>query len=80
MKTPEEIKKKYEELNQSMRDHIPNENDIKKLRDDMLALKDTTLSDDVRTAILLKIYSKPIETVSIDAQRYLLEWIMEQHD
>lgn len=80
IKTPEEIEKKYVELNQHMDDQIPREKDIRKLRDYLKAIKDKTISDDERMAILVKVLSQPTETISLDAQRYALEWVMCQHN
>lgn len=76
MKTLEEVEKKYEELNQRMRKQLPNDNDIKDLQNYM----NKTIPDDQRTAIMLKIMSKPVDTISIDAQRYALEWVMGHYD
>jgi len=80
MKTQKEIEKKYEELNQRMRDYSPNEDDIDKLRDDMETIRDNKISIDKQIAILLKVMNHPVDTVSTDAQRYILEWVLGQHD
>ena len=73
MRTPEEIKKKYEELNQRMADLIPDEKDLQNLREKLSGNKE--LSGE----ILIKIMSLPTNTISTDAQRYILEWVMGQH-
>ncbi len=77
MKTPEEIEKKYGELNQRMRDCFSNEDDIRKLRDDIETIRDNKISIDKQMAILLKVMSKPVDTISLDAQRFILEWVLD---
>ncbi len=73
MRTQKEIEKKYEELNQRMSDLIPDEKDLQNLREKLSGNKE--LSGET----LIKIMALPIHTVSTDAQRYILEWVMGQH-
>lgn len=73
MRTQKEIEEKYEELNQRMADLIPNEKDLQNLREKLSGNKE--LSGET----LIKIMALPIHTVSTDAQRYILEWVMGQH-
>jgi len=68
MKTLEEIEEKYEELNKRMSDNLPTEKSIKELA----SLKDLDVFE--------KITQRSVDSISIDAQRYILEWIMGHHD
>lgn len=68
MKTQKEIKKKYEELNKRMRDAMPNEESNKELG----YLKGFDA--------LEKMAQTSCNAISIDAQRYILEWVLENHD
>lgn len=75
MKTEEQIREKLKELDKMMYDAIPNENDIQEIRD----FRNGELN--LQTPeLLLKILSRSTHTFSIDAQRYIIEWILEQHD
>lgn len=80
IKTQEEIEKKHEELNQRMRDYLPNEDDIRKLKDDVNIIRDNKISIDKQMEILLKVMIHPVDTISTDAQRYTLEWVLGHHD
>ncbi len=80
MKTQEEIEKKYEELNQRIQDQMPNEDDITQLRDDIETIRDNKISIDKQMEIILNVLSKPVGATSIDAQRYILEWVLGHHD
>ena len=80
MKTQKEIEKKYEELNQQMREQMPNEEDITQLRDDVETIRDNKISIDKQMDIMLRVMSKPVGTMSIDAQRYAIEWVLGHHD
>ncbi len=73
MRTQKEIEEKYEELNQRMADLLPNEKDIQNLREKISGNKE--LSGET----LLKLMVVPTYTISTDAQRYILEWVMGQH-
>jgi len=68
MKTQEEIEKKYEELNKRMSDNMPTEESNKELA----SLKDLDAFE--------KITQRSVDGISIDAQRYILEWVMGHHD
>ena len=64
MKTPEEIEEKYEELNRMMRNIMPTEESNKKFA----ALKGY--------AALEKMAQVSTTAISIDAQRFILEWVL----
>ncbi len=66
MKTQKEIEEKYEELNQRMADNMPTEESIKELK----SLKGLDA--------LEKMFKRSSDTISIDAQRYILEWVLGQ--
>jgi len=68
MKTQEEIEKKYEELNKRMSNNMPTESSIKELA----SLKGFPA--------LEKMAKISTNGISIDAQRYILEWVMGHHD
>ncbi len=68
MKTQEEIEKKYEELNQWMRDNVPTE----KSNNELKSLKGLDA--------LEKMAERSSHEISIDGQRYILEWVLGQHD
>ena len=72
MKNLKEIEKKYEELNQRMKDNLPTEEDISKLR--KITEGKGSVVDVIATMQL-----KTVNSISIDAQRYALEWVMEHH-
>lgn len=76
MKSQEELEAKLKEVKQMMRDNIPNEEDIKQLRDYVQGVKDKTISNDKRMEILVKVMSRPPEVISLDAQLYLLKWML----
>lgn len=68
MKTQEEIEKKYEELNKWMRDNVPTEisnNELKSLKG---------------LDALEKMAEQSSHGISIDGQRYILEWVLGQRD
>ena len=73
MRTQEEVEKKYEELNKRMADLVPNAKDVQNLREKLSGNKE--LSDET----FIKIMTLPTDTISTDAQRYILEWVMGQH-
>lgn len=68
MKTQKEIEKKYEELNQMMKDNMPTEESVQEL-ESLQGLD-----------VLKKIAEKSSTAISIDAQRFILEWVLEDHD
>ncbi len=68
MKTQEEIEKKYEELNKWMRDNTPTE----KSNNELKSLKGLDT--------LEKMVEQSSLGISIDGQRYILEWVLGQHD
>lgn len=68
IKTQEEIEKKYKELNQRMADNMPTEESNKELQ--LLKGFDA----------LEKMAKRSTDSISIDAQRYILEWVMGHHD
>ena len=68
MKTQEEIEKKYEELNQMMKDNMPTEESVQEL-ESLQGLD-----------VLKKIAQKSSTAISIDAQRFILEWVLKDHD
>jgi len=76
MKKQKEIYEKLKEVEGMMRDNIPNEKDITQLKYYVQAIKDKTITDDERMSILLKVMSKPVETISLDAQLFILKWIL----
>ncbi len=76
MKSQKELETKLKEVEQMMRDNIPNEKDMKLLHDYLQKIKDKTISNDERMEILLKVMSRPPEVISLDAQLYLLNWIL----
>ncbi len=75
MKTPKEIEEKYEELNQRMSSMMPDEKSIRELRDCLA-------SDDpkARLDMFAKTMMLSSDTVSTDAQRYILEWVLGHHE
>lgn len=75
MKTQEEIEKKYDELNKKMTDLLPKEHDIQQVKDYMSGKG--TLSSEM---LMEKFMKRSSDTISIDAQRYILEWVMGHHD
>jgi len=68
MKTQQEIEKKYDELNQRMSDNMP----TKESNKEFTSLKGFDA--------LEKMAKTSTDTISIDAQRYILEWVMGHHD
>ena len=68
MKTQKEIEEKYEELNKRMSDNMPTEESNKELA----SLKGFHA--------LEKMGKTSTDAISIDAQRYILEWVMGNHD
>ncbi len=76
MKTQKEIYEKLKEVEGMMRDNIPNEKDITQLKYYVQAIKDKTITDDERMSILLKVMSHPVETISLDAQLFILKWML----
>lgn len=68
MKTQEEIEKKYKEINQMMKDNMPTEESVQEL-ESLQGLD-----------VLKKIAQKSSTAISIDAQRFILEWVLEDHD
>jgi len=68
MKTQKEIEEKYEELNKRMSDNMPTESSNKELA----SLKGFPA--------LEKIAKTSTDTISIDAQRYILEWVLYSND
>ena len=76
MKTQKEIYEKLKDVEQMMRDNIPNEKDITQLKYYVQAIKDKTITDDERMSILLKVMSRPVETISLDAQLFILKWML----
>ncbi len=76
MKTQKEIYEKLKEVEGMMRDNIPNEEDITQLKYYVQAIKDKTITDDERMSILLKVMSRPVETISLDAQLFILKWML----
>ena len=70
MKTEEEIKEKYEELNKQMKDKLPTEKDIQEL----ITNRENSAISSIE--ILEKMLSKSTDSISIDAQRFILEWVL----
>jgi len=68
MKTQKEIEEKYEELNKRMSDVSPTEESNKELA----SLKGLEAFE--------KMAKTSTNAISIDAQRYILEWVMGHHD
>lgn len=68
MKTQKEIEEKYEELNKRMSDALPTKESNKELA----SLKGLDA--------LEKMAKTSTDAISIDAQRYVLEWVMGHHD
>jgi len=68
MKTQKEIEEKYEELNKRMSDNLPTESSNKELA----SIKDLDVFE--------KMAKRSVDGISIDAQRYILEWVMGHHD
>ena len=75
IKSKIEIEEKYEELNQRMQKNIPKEKDIQEL---INYGEDKTKKDGVE--ILVKMLSRSTDSISIDAQRYAIEWVMKHHE
>jgi len=68
MKTQKEIEEKYEELNKRMSANMPTESSNKELA----ALKGFEA--------LEKMAKRSTDAISIDAQRYILEWVLGNND
>jgi len=68
MKTQKEIEEKYEELNKRMSANMPTEESNKEIA----SLKGFEA--------LEKMAKKSADGISIDAQRYILEWVLGNHD
>jgi len=68
MKTQEEIEEKYEELNKRMSANMPTESSNKELA----ALEGFEA--------LEKMAKRSAESISIDGQRYILEWVLYNND
>ena len=75
MKTLKEIEEKLEELNERMCSLMPNEKSIQELRD---CLRSDDLK--VRSDMFAKTMMLSSDTVSTDAQRYILEWVLGHHE
>lgn len=73
IKTIEEIEKRYEGLNQRMKDNLPTDEDISKLRK-------ITEGEGSAIDVIATMQLKTADSISIDAQRYALEWVMGHHD
>ena len=77
IKTQKEIEEKLKEVEAMMRDNIPNEKDVKQLSDYMQTIENKTIiSDEERMKILVKVMSRPPEVISLDAQLFILKWIL----
>ena len=70
MKTEEEIKEKYDELNKQMKDNMPTEKDIQEL----ITNRENSAISSIE--ILEKMLNKSTDSISIDAQRFILEWVL----
>lgn len=75
MKTQKEIEEKYEILNKRMTDLMPSAQDVQELRDYICGEK--TISGN---ELMAKIMARSSDSISTDAQRYILEWVLGQHD
>jgi len=76
MKTQKEIYEKLNEVEKMMRDNIPTEDEVTQLKDYHQAMQDDTITDEKRMKILLKVMSRPPEVISLDAQLFILKWIL----
>ncbi len=76
MKTQKEIEEKLKDVESMMRDKIPTEQEVVQLKDYHQAMQDDTISDEERMKVLLKVMSKPPEVISLDAQLYILKWML----
>jgi len=74
MKTQKEIEEKYEELNKRMSDNMPTESSNKELA----SLKDLTSIEHLD--VFEKMAKRSVDGISIDAQRYILEWVLGNND
>ena len=77
MKTQKEIEEKLKEVEGMMGDKMSSADDIKQLENDIRAIKDKTISDGDRMKSLVKIMGRPVEVNSLDAQLYILKWILD---
>jgi len=68
MKTQKEIEEKYEELNKRMSANMP----TKETNNELVALKGFEA--------LEKMAKRSADGISIDAQRYILEWVLGNND
>ena len=73
MKTQIEIEKKYAELNQRMKDNFPTEDEIKKIRS-------VFEGNGSLLELITTMQTKSVDSLSVDAQRFILEWVLGHHD
>ena len=78
MRSPEEIEKKYEQLNEILGEHLSSFEIVKKLN----KIEEDKIAENGEEAkeLALKLMGMSAHTISLDAQRYILEWVMGQHD
>lgn len=72
MKTQKEIEEKYEKLNKMMSDNLPTMETIQKMQDMRNSGK--------RDLVIVQEMIRSSETYHIDGMRYILEWVMGNHD
>lgn len=73
MKTQKEIEKKRWELDKMMGDNMPTEETIKKLREFTEGKK----LPDEQLEMMLIVMGRSTNSISIDAQRFILDWVLD---
>lgn len=73
MKTQKEIQAKLKELDEMMSINMPTQKSIEELRD--FTNNDKKLPHE-HVEMLLKVMGRSSDTISIDAQRFILQWVL----
>lgn len=71
MKSQKDIQERLNQLDEKMAELMPNEKDISELRE-WVESGCKASSDEM----IVKIYRRQIDVFSIDAQRFILQWIL----
>ena len=73
MKTQNEIEAKLKELDEMMKRNMPTQKSVEELRD--FANSDKKLPHQ-HVEMLLKVMGRSSNSISIDAQRFILQWVL----
>ena len=73
MKTQKEVEEKLEKLDQRMMDNMPTKESNNELLEAIKAKKNTE-------EVMEKNASRMVYSISLDAQRLILQWVLGHHD